>query len=271
MRTHKRLEVALLLLVTACGPHGRGDGNGGGDAGATCAGGCPIGTTCSNGACKTPCEAALDHPSNVGCDFWAADLEKGALWVVGVGNKAAAQEFAIVAANDSDDAVTITVTKNAARVGDPLVEQVVATATVPPHAATRVDLPQREVDGSMGQNGSYVANSGPGTFVSPHAYHVVASEPVVVYQFNPIVQAYSNDASTLIPIQALGNYYVVIGWNTANPCGLAGMAIDSIPDHTFVTIIPTVDNTTVTVTTTHPIAASGGDSGLAIAQTAKGG
>jgi len=247
----------LLLLVAACGPHGRGDGSGGGDA------------TTTN---KTPCEAALDHPSNVGCDFWAADLDNEAFSLAGgIGNNAAAQQFAIVAANDNDDAVTITVTKNAARVGDPVVEQVVATATVPPHAATRVDLPQREVDGAMGQNGSYVENSGSGTFVSPHAYHVVASEPVVVYQFNPIVQAFSNDASTLIPIQALGNYYVVIGWNTANPCGLAGMAIDSIPDHTFVTIIPTVDNTTVTVTTTHPIAASGGDSGLAIAQTAKGG
>src|SRR4051812_27684300 len=29
---------------------------------------CPMNEVCSGGACKTPCEAALDNPSNVGCD-----------------------------------------------------------------------------------------------------------------------------------------------------------------------------------------------------------
>ncbi|MGE5186255.1 MAG: IgGFc-binding protein [Acidobacteriota bacterium] len=233
---------------------------------------CPQDQTCSMGACKTPCEAALDHPSNVGCDFWAADLDNEAFSIgIGVSNNAAAAQFAIVAANDNDYPVNVTVTENAARVGDPVSEQTVTAAMVPPHTATRIDLPQREVDGSMGQNASYVQNSGSGTFVSPHAYHVVSDGPVVVYQFNPIVQQYSNDASTLIPIQALGTFYSIIGFNTANPCGLAGQHVDSIPDHTFVTIIPTQDDTTVTVTTTNPIAASGGDSGLPIAQTVAGG
>ena len=36
---------------------------------------CPADNVCSNGQCKTPCEAAMDHPSNLGCDFWAADLD----------------------------------------------------------------------------------------------------------------------------------------------------------------------------------------------------
>jgi hypothetical protein len=272
MRDFKRTFVVLLLLV-ACGPGGRnkGGGGGGGDAGATCTPDCPADQVCSMGTCKTPCEAALDQPSNVGCEFWAADLDNEAFSLFAASNNAAAAQFAIVAANDNDNAVDVTVTQNTARVGQPVSEQVVATASVPPHTATRIDLPQREVDGSMGQNAAYVMNSGSGTFVSPHAYHVVSDGPVVVYQFNPIVQQYSNDASTLIPIQALGQDYAVIGYNTANPCGLQGMAIDSIPDHTFITIIPTADNTNVTVTTTHPITASGGDSGLAIAQVPRGG
>jgi hypothetical protein len=232
---------------------------------------CPTDQTCSMGTCKTPCEAALDQPSNVGCDFWAADLDNEAFSLFAASNNAAAAQFSVVAANDNDYAVDVTVTENTARVGQPVSEHAVATATVPPHTATRIDLPQREVDGSMGQNAAYVMNSGSGTFVSPHAYHVVTTGPVVVYQFNPIVQQYSNDASTLIPIQALGQDYAVIGYNTANPCGLQGMAIDSIPDHTFITIIPTADNTNVTVTTTHPITASGGDSGIAIAQVPRGG
>jgi hypothetical protein len=223
-----------------------------------------MGTVCSMGVCKTPCDAALDFPSNVGCDFWAADLDNEATNI----SNAAAQQFSVVVANDNDYDVTVTVTDDAARVGQPLNEQAVASATVPPHTASRVDLPQREVDGSMGQNGTYTMNSGTGTFVSPHAFHVVTNGPVVVYQFNPIIQQFSNDASTLIPIQALGADYVIIGYPTANPC--APIAVDnSIPDHTSITIVPAEDDTTITVTASHPIAASGGDSGMAIPQTAK--
>jgi hypothetical protein len=145
------------------------------------------------------------------------------------------------------------------------------SAIVPSRTASRLDLPQREVDGSMGQNGSFTMNSGTGTFVSPHAFHVVASAPVVVYQFNPIIQAFSNDASTLIPIGALGMDYLIIGYETANPCGDPAFHIDSIPDHSSVTIIPVEDDTHVTVIPNHPITASGGDSGIAIPRVPKGG
>ncbi len=232
---------------------------------------CPADQACSAGACKTPCEAAEDNPSNLGCDFWAVDLDNEAFNLIGASNDAAAQQFAVVAANNNDVAVTVTVSKNTGRVGAALAEVAVLQKEVPPHTAIELDLPQREVDGGMGQNGTYTQNSGSGTFVSPHAYHVVATGPVVVYQFNPITQAFSNDASTLIPKQALGTDYVVVGFDTANPCGQSQIPIASIPDHASVTIIPQEDNTTVTVTTTHPIMASGGDSGIMIAETPKNG
>ena len=230
---------------------------------------CPTDSVCSMGTCKTPCDAALDQPSNVGCDFWAVDLDNEAFNLNGASNNAASQQFAVVVANDNDYPVTVTVTIDASRVGAALNEQAVASASVPPHTANRIDLPQREVDGSMGQNGTYTMNSGTGTFVSPHAFHVVTSGPVVVYQFNPIIQQFSNDASTLIPIQALGTDYVIVGYPTANPCGDPNFHIDSIPDHTSITIVPVEDDTHVTVTATHPIAAAGGDTGLPIAATPK--
>ncbi|NVB81273.1 MAG: hypothetical protein HOV81_22950 [Kofleriaceae bacterium] len=230
---------------------------------------CGADSVCSGGDCKTPCEAALDNPSNVGCEFWAADLDNESANLGPILNDAAAAQFAVVVANDNDDKVTVTVTKNAARVGQPLNELVVASATVMPHDIARIDLPQREVDGAMGQNGMYVRNSGSGTFVSPHGYHIVSTGPVVVYQFNPIIQQFSNDASTLIPIQALGSDYVVIGYNTANPCG-GPIAIESIPDHSSITILAPLDDTNVQVTPTHPIAASGGDTGFPIAETPAG-
>ena len=233
---------------------------------------CPSTNVCSGGACKTPCEAAEDHPSNVGCDFWAADLDNEATSSI-ISNDAAAQQFAVVAANNNDFAIQVTVTKNAANVGQPVNEMAILQVTVPPRTAQRMDLPQREVDGSMGQNGMYTKNGGSGTFVSPHAYHVVSSGPMVLYQFNPIIQQFSNDASTLIPKNALGMDYIVVGFETANPCAITGLPSPdpSIPDHGAVTIIPIQDDTHVTVTTAHAIKASAGPSGMPITLTPKGG
>jgi hypothetical protein len=106
--------------------------------------------------------------------------------------------------------------------------------------------------------------------VSPHAYRIVSNGPVVAYQFNPIVQQFSNDASILIPTQALGTSHYIMGYPTANPCGITGMTMESIPDHTSVTIIGVQDNTTVQVHLTHPVMATAGDSGFAIAEAAAG-
>ncbi|MEZ4398751.1 MAG: IgGFc-binding protein [Kofleriaceae bacterium] len=235
---------------------------------------CPQGEVCGDGVCTTPCNRALGEPSNVGCDFWAADLDnEAAETLIGV-NDAAAQQYAIVVANNNDYDVSIQVFKNAGRVGGTLDEQLVLQATAPARSAKQLDLPMREVDGTMGQNGTYARYSGSGTFVSPHGYHLITSGPVVAYQFNPIVQQFSNDASILIPIQALGKHYYVWGWPTANPCGPpAGMfpGFDaSIPDHTAITIVGVEDNTQVQVTATHPIKATEGDSGFSIPATPAG-
>ncbi len=233
---------------------------------------CPMDNACSGGQCKTPCEAAEDNPSNVGCDFWAVDLDNESSTTFGITNDAAAQQYSLVVANNNDFAVMVNVKKNAANIGQPLTEMTVVQVSVPPRAAQRLDLPQREVDGTMQQNGTYMRATGSGTFVSPHAYHVTTTGPVVVYQFNPIIQQYSNDASTLIPRQALGMDYIVVGYETANPCAIAGLpGLDSVPDHGAVTIIPIEDNTLVTVTAAHAIKASAGSSGIAIASTPKGG
>ncbi len=232
---------------------------------------CAAEEVCSNGECKTPCEAAADNPSNLGCDFWAADLDNEAFNMNGISNDAAQQQFAVVVANNNDFPVTVTVLRNAARVGEPVSEQTAVAVSVPPRVAQRLDLPQAEVDGSMGQHAAYTRNSGSGTFVSPHAYHIVTTGPVVVYQFNPIIQQFSNDASTLLPVQALGTDYIAVGFETANPCGIAQLPQESVPDHGSLTIIAPFDDTNITVTTSHDLMASAGDSGFAIPETLKNG
>lgn len=223
---------------------------------------------CSNGACQTPCDAAAGNPSNVGCDFWSVDLDNEP------GN-AARETYAVVIANNNELPASVRVTKNVARVGVlPQQEVTVTTADVPAHGVLRVDLPQREVDGTMGQDlATYTLEGGSHTFVSSHAYHIVTNLPVVAYQFNAIRQIYSNDASTLIPIQALGTHYSVLGFPTANPCGAPvgdPLHLPGIPDHTAVTVVATEDNTHVVVHPTHRIHASGGDSGVVIPQTDPG-
>jgi len=287
---------ALALSVISCGGSGDTGGGGDGDDGictpgdAYCGGpdgndvwecngdgtggkqveDCP--DACSNGACVTACQRAADDPSTVGCEFWAVDLDNEAFDTeLGVSNDAAAQQFAVAVANENETPVEVTVTRNAARFGEPVAEEVVTQVTVPAADMMRIDLPQREVDGTMGQNGGYSRGSGSGTFVSSHAYRIVSSGPVVAYQFNPIVQQFSNDASVLIPVRALGSDYYVIGWPTANACGPASgpLHMDSIPDHTAVTVIGVEPDTDVEVVPTHPIKASSGPSGMAIPATAR--
>jgi hypothetical protein len=85
-------------------------------------------------------------------------------------------------------------------------------------------LGPREVDGSA--IGTF--NTGSGTALSRGAYRVKSSVPIVAYQFNPLenVNVFSNDASQLLPVAALGGVagraYVVAGWpqtiaNSSNP------------------------------------------------------
>lgn len=232
---------------------------------------CPPEQACILGECVTKCDPRVLTPSNVGCEFWAVDLDNEASTTFGISNDAAAAQYAVAVANNNDFTVYVEVFKNTARVGQPVSEVLERSVSVPPRSLERIDLPQREVDGTMGQNGAYVVGSGSGTFVSPHAYRVVSNGPVVAYQFNPVVQQYSNDASILIPMQALGTQYYVMGYPTANPCGIEGMSIESIPDHTAVTIVGVHENTLVTVYPTHPVMASGGDSGFQIDETPAGG
>src|SRR5439155_13701017 len=136
----------------------------------------------------------------------------------------------------------------------------VYTKTILPGSLDQVILPTREVDGSV-----KAQDDGPGTFVSSNAYRITSTAPLVVYQFNPMAQTFSNDASLLLPRNGLGTIHRVLGWPTANPIN-PGLPIAGIPDHSFVTIVGTTPSTTVTITVTHDVLGGGG-----IPATKKGG
>jgi len=142
-------------------------------------------------------DANLVH-SNIGCEYWGADLDNA---MISASLNAAAQQYAIVVSNAERDVPTrVTVEVDDAQVGGPAQLRVVGTAVIAPHNLEVFKLGPREVDGSP--EGEF--NTGTGTALSRHAFRVTSSMPIVAYQFNPLENAnvFSNDASQLLPVSA---------------------------------------------------------------------
>lgn len=195
--------------------------------GAESAGTCDEQNPCLNGYCVTACEKAAANRSNIGCEYWAVDLDNE----YSEFNDAAAEQFAVALANTSDYTVNVTVEQNEAAPGAPRQLTTVRTVQINANSLVQIDLPRREVDGSLAG-----MDEGPGTMLSSRAYRITTDYPVVAYQFNPIVQSFSNGASLLIPTSGLDERYYVLGWPTANPIS-GPFTIPGIPDHSFVAIV----------------------------------
>jgi len=143
---------------------------------------------------------------------------------------------AISPAGFGDTEVTIEI--NLAPPGEPLDLMVVEQLTVGQDEVVPVELPTRELDCGVKPN-DYLS---PGTCLSSNAFRITSSAPIVVYQFNVFKNAFSNDASLLLPTPALGKYYRVLGWPAGHPIPLFG-----IIDRSAVTIVGTTEATEVTV------------------------
>lgn len=174
------------------------------------------GLACQGQSCVNLCAEATSRRSNVGCEYWAADLDNAAL---GASSNAAGQQFAVVVSNPQRDVpALVTITQDDGVVGGPEVVSVATQGVVPPGGLRVFKLGPREVDGSA--DGTF--DTGTGTALGRRAYRVVSDFPVVAYQFNPLdnENVFSNDASLLKPVSALGAAtpgamapaYVVLGW-----------------------------------------------------------
>lgn len=170
---------------------------------------------CRGGACVNLCSEARAQRSNVGCEYWAVDLDNA---VVGGGLNAAQQQFAVVISNAQPDVpATVTIEQDDTDPGEANDPVLVTRATVPPFSLTVFKLGPREVDGSP--PGTY--DTGTHTALTRAGYRIKTSVPVVAYQFNPLenVDVFSNDASLLKPVEAVSDTpgvmrdaYVVLGW-----------------------------------------------------------
>lgn len=211
---------------------------------------------CRAGACQNLCSYAASVRSNVGCEYWAADLDNA---MINTALNAAAQQYAIVVSNPQPDvSAMIAIDQDDSEPGSASMVSRAASAEISPLNLRVFKLGPREVDGSP--DGEF--NTGTGTALTRHGYRIRSDVPVVAYQFNPLdnVGVFSNDASLLKPVEALldtpgtlSPAYVIVGWpqtiaSTQDPNTNFNPS-DPIDLRVFVTILGTRPNTHVRFTT----------------------
>jgi len=172
-------------------------------------------TVCANGLCQIPCTGDIKHNTNVGCDYFAVDLQNGppaADYTPGSAIAGNAQ-FAVVVSNpDRDRALRVTVHEV---IGGPSIQAI----DLPAGALEVIPLGPRNIEGSV---------------QGMMSYYIAGNRPFVAYQFNPLDNTspvYSNDASLLLPASGVGRDYIVM----------------TGPGEAFITVVATRDNTEVTI------------------------
>lgn len=232
------------LDVRRCNPDGTGD-----ERIATCDG--ANGDVCFSGSCINACELAANSLSYDGCEYWAVDLDNA---VAADQGTAAAQQFSVVLSNASDLVadVSVEIMCTAADAANPAIGctegeiHVLDRFPVQPRGIKIVDLDPREVDGSS----SPELNDGPGTFRASAGFHITSSAPLIAYQFNPLenVNVFSNDASLLLPVAALGTRYLVLSWPQTLAITTDAMTNAGTNLRAFLTIVGAEDDTAVSIT-----------------------
>lgn len=213
-----------------------------------------IGEMCGNGKCGSACDVAADQPSNLGCEFWAVDLDQQDYCGSLMCNDPASAPWGIVLSNASDYPANVTIELNDAPVGSAPNPVVVKQVTVNPGDLHALVLPTRELDCGVKPN-DYLS---PGTCLSSNAFRITASNPIIVYQFNVFENAFSNDASLLLPTSALGRIHRIINWPAGHPIrSTIPGTNETIIDRSYVTIVGTKPNTQVTVTPSWRIRGNG--------------
>jgi hypothetical protein len=174
-----------------------------------------IGEACRDLGCVQLCYAAADRRSNVGCEYWAVDLDNARIDDT---LNAAAQQFAVVVSNPQEDvSARVVIEQDDTKPGEKNAPYAIATEVIPPFSLRVFKLGPREVDGSP--RGKF--DAGTHTALTRHAYRITSDFPVVAYQFNPLenVNVFSNDASLLKPTEAvrpetngMSDLYLALGW-----------------------------------------------------------
>lgn len=150
---------------------------------------------CLGGLCVDPCGADIKSNTNVGCDYWAVDLDNAQ---VPCGPKlcdAQNMQYSVIISNTKTSKAEITITTGAGKS---------AKYTVPGQDMLVINLPDPAWGGApLNQQGSSINNL---------SFRIQSTVPIVAYQFNPLANfdVFSNDASLLLPANVIGSEYFVM-------------------------------------------------------------
>lgn len=158
------------------------------------------GLTCLGGLCVNPCEGDIKSNTYVGCDFWAVDLDNAIDASGGKVYDAQHKQFAVVVSNSA--VAPATVTASFGEKGSPTYKA--SSWTVASKGLQVIKLPDPSWQISTQDQD--------GTNINDKVFRIQANQPIVAYQFNPLenYQVFSNDASLLLPTNALGKQYYVL-------------------------------------------------------------
>ena len=142
----------------------------------------------ATGQCVGACAPSQLGNSYIGCDYYPTVTQQID------SHNSAPNAFAVSVSNTSGVAAQITITRGPNMVGQ---------HTVDPGSVEVITLPW--VD-------ALTKGSGPTALVSEGAYRLRSTQPVTVYQYNPLHATTSNDSSLLLPVNVWTGEYVVAAW-----------------------------------------------------------
>ncbi len=208
---------------------------------------CPGEQYCSAGQCGLKCSLDPKYGAYVGCSFWAVDLPT---WDDPTLPNAKKLPMAVVVSNPSELDAKLNF------VAPPGVTFNFTDLLVPGLGSKVFHFPPFQMDGSN---------------IFDMGIKIESERPVLVHQFNPWDNTFSNDASLLLPEPLLGEEHLVLSWPTDTRC-LVSIDIPDLPfdpgtfggpcSHSTVTVVAVRDDTEVFVRVTARIQATAAPPGV---------
>lgn len=191
---------------------------------------CKSGAYCLGGTCVSLCEVNNKVASNVGCDYWTADLDNADDGLLGLSNNPMHVPHSVVVSNPGIYDADITFQAKA-----PWDVKMPPVTTVKAGQAVEIKMPVMNIDKDS---------------LEPKGVFFKSTQPVVAYQFNPFNadKAFSNDGSLLLPQNALGKEYFAISLGSRPDIAFPGL--EGLPSQNgyFTVLATSQGTTTVTVT-----------------------
>ena len=189
---------------------------------------CPGEQLCSAGQCGQKCNLDPKWGAYVGCVFWTVDLP---LWKDPTIPNTPNLPHAVVVSNPSEQEATVTFTP------PPGVQFTFNDLTVPGGGNRVFEFPPLSLSGND---------------IYDLGIRLESNRPVLVHQFNPWDNTYSNDASLLLPEPLLGSEYVILSWPT-DARSLVELPIPGLDEIggpsvlSYLSVVAPYDDTSVTV------------------------